>query len=204
MVNNLELIKPLLEFKSEDDFYFLQIIKRKKEHPELGSNNHVIRTYYISSINSLELKFDEIKSICDFHNARAYINLTKRSFEKIAFHTLRKVTEQIMNKDFKSVKSAYDSVCGTHSAGTYKKWIVDIDSKDLSTIKQISDFIYHLEPMIFTDLNKGEIINKVITTLPTKNGVHLITYPFNLEKFSEKFPEIDVHKQNPTILYING
>ncbi|WP_265091158.1 hypothetical protein, partial [Acinetobacter baumannii] len=38
--------------------------------------------------------------------------------------------------------------------------------------------------------------------IPTMNGCHLITKPFNLQKFKEKFPEIDVHKNNPTILYI--
>lgn len=50
MINNLELILPLLEFLSEDDFYHLQIIKRKKEHPELGSNSYVVKTYYITPV----------------------------------------------------------------------------------------------------------------------------------------------------------
>lgn len=44
MINNLELIKPLLKFESEDDFYYLQILKRKKDQtPEenaLGRNNN--------------------------------------------------------------------------------------------------------------------------------------------------------------------
>ncbi len=31
MINNLNQIKTLLKFDSEDDFYHLQIIKRKKE-----------------------------------------------------------------------------------------------------------------------------------------------------------------------------
>lgn len=37
MINNLNQIKELLNFESEDVFYHLQVLKRKKEHPELGS-----------------------------------------------------------------------------------------------------------------------------------------------------------------------
>jgi hypothetical protein len=34
-----------------------------------------------------------------------------------------------------------------------------------------------------------------------KNGVHLITTPFNLQQFKEEYQDIDVHKNNPTLLY---
>jgi len=37
--------------------------------------------------------------------------------------------------------------------------------------------------------------------VPTKNGYHLITRSFNMKVFSEKYPNIDVHKDNMTILY---
>ncbi len=42
MINNIEIIKSLLKFESPDEFYFLQIIKRKKDNPEIGSNSLVI------------------------------------------------------------------------------------------------------------------------------------------------------------------
>ena len=35
-VDCLDLITDLLVFESEDDFYFLQILQRKKENAELG------------------------------------------------------------------------------------------------------------------------------------------------------------------------
>ena len=34
MIDNLELIKPLLSFSTGDDFYYLQILRRKKENPD--------------------------------------------------------------------------------------------------------------------------------------------------------------------------
>ena len=43
--------------------------------------------------------------------------------------------------------------------------------------------------------------NKIISIIPTKSGNHLITSPFNIKQFKEKYPDIDVHKNNPTLLY---
>ena len=193
-INNLGKIKTLLSFNSEDDFYHLQIIKRKKEHPGLGSNSMVIKTYYIKSIEHLEKVISEIICICNFHNARGCINLNKRNFEKIAFHTLRKITDQIMNKDFSSVKDAYNSVCGIYSNESEKKWIIDVDRKDnYSHGLWIATKLVNLEP------NSG--IEKVICILDTKNGYHLITKPFNISE-SKPFLTEEIHKDNHTILYI--
>ena len=200
MVNNFEQIKKMLNFASEDDFYHLQIIKRKKEHPELGSNSYVVKTYYISSVEYLELKKDEIINLCDFHNARACINLNRRSFEKIAFHAMQKVANQLMNRDFRSVRKAYDSVCGANSNEPNKKWIVDID--DVSV-----DAMAHA-PMVQRLVNRVKELQGMAEGQPfleavrTRSGFHLIASPFRLDIFKSEFPTIDVHKDNPTILYI--
>ena len=204
MVDNFEKIIPLLKFDSEDDFYHLQILMRKKENPHLGSNSYVVKTYYIRSIEYLLNKKDEIINLCDFNNARACINLNRRSFEKIAFHTLKKVTDQIMNKDFKSVRKVYESVCGGFSNEPEKKWVIDIDYKDYAYLNQIemtqkfNQMIQKIEKLI-------EITGKDtnIVKIPTKNGEHWICHPFNLEEFKIQFREIDIHKDNPTILYIS-
>lgn len=195
MINNLELIKPLLNFKSSDDFYFVQIIQRKKDNPGTsGTNNsaRLITSYYIKSIENLEERFEEMKMIADLYNARLCINLNKRSFERTAFHTLKKITDQLLNKDFKSVRRAYNHACGEYCSDSDKKWIVDIDNNDLPSTWIIEDTINKLRP-------DGE---KIIVKIPTKTGLHLITRPFELHKFKEIFPQIDVHKNNPTNLYI--
>ena len=45
MINNLEIIKPLLNFENEGDFYMLYILKRKKDQPEgERDNNQSVRT----------------------------------------------------------------------------------------------------------------------------------------------------------------
>jgi hypothetical protein len=191
-INNFELITPLLNFE-DGNFYHLQIIKRKKEHKELGSNSYIVKTYYIQSLEYLSGKMPEIITLCDFHNARACINLNRRNFEKLAYHLMRKVCDQIMNKDFKSTRKAYESICGAYSDEDCKKWIIDIDEQDLKKVQMISNDIKNIEP------NKRE--NKTLAILPTKHGYHLITTVFRLDHFKELHPTIDVHKDNPTILY---
>lgn len=190
-INNYDLILPLLDFKSKDVFYYIQIIKRKKEHPELGSNNIVIKDYHITSIDYLDMKMPEIKALCDMHNARAYINVIAKSFEKAAYHLLRKVSEQILNKEFKACRRSYESICGLSATNTGdKRWIIDIDSKEPQE---------YFDKMI-AEINAIEPIGpKLLVHLPTKNGSHLIVKPFNIAKF--KRSGIDIHKNNPTILY---
>lgn len=196
-IDNFEQIIGLLQFDSEDDFYHLQIIKRKKEHKELGSNSYVVKTYYIRSVEYLLQKKDEIIVLCDHHIARACINLNRRSFEKVAFHVLKKICDQILNKDYKSVRKAYESVCGAHSNEKEKRWIIDVDDKDEAKLAVIANDIKNCEP------NKRE--DKVIAKIKTKNGFHLITKPFNVMQFAPYHAEIEIHRDNPTILYIpNG
>lgn len=199
-INNLEQIKPLLNFETEDDFYFLQIIKRRKENPEMNSNSSVIKTYYISSIEYLEKKMPEIVLFCQKSNARACISLNRRSYKKIAFHTLKKVTEQICNDDFKSVRNAYDKACGAYNSETDKRWIIDLDGE-----MWIPRSIDALKNLLIDVPPEGD---KFITLLDTPNGKHMIAKPFHLGELNSKksgtFLKMhmpDVHKNNPTILY---
>ena len=53
MVNNFSQIRKLLEFKNQGDFYFCQLIVRKKDLATVkGGNNNsrLVKAYYISSL----------------------------------------------------------------------------------------------------------------------------------------------------------
>lgn len=195
-MNNLKIIQNFLTFNSDDEFYFLQILKRKKENPELGSNSKVIKTYCITSVTELEELMPYIIHLCEYHNARAYINLSPRSFEKIAFHTLKKVTDIILNKDYKSVRGAYSSVCGSYGT-TLKRWVIDIDDKDFNNVLKVAEKIKKCE-------TSSSTLSVILGYIPTKNGWHIITNPFNLLNFDQvsliNIP-VDIHKNNPSILY---
>jgi hypothetical protein len=88
MINNLELIKPLLNFESKGDFYSLMILKRKKDQPEGERDNHqsvrTIKSYCIESIEYLEKRYDEIKTLCEIFKARAYIHVQKQNHKDVS------------------------------------------------------------------------------------------------------------------------
>lgn len=191
-INNLKLILKLLSFPDEDTFYHLQIIKRRKENPGINSNSKIIKTYYIYSKDYLINKMDEIKNLCKFSNARAYINLNPRSFERTSYHLLKKVTDCILNKDFKSVRKSYETVCGQYGKTT--SWIIDVDIKDFEKVLNIA-----------TEINKcnSKFDPNIIAYIPTINGYHIISHPFDtrsLDTVKERYT-FDIQKNNPTLLY---
>lgn len=198
LVNNFNLFKEIMEFNNEDEFYFVQILIRGKDgHTEQGVNgnnkNRLIKYYTIRSAEELSKKEDEIKSICKALNARAYIHPTKRSFSEVADTTLRVTTDMYLSgKNIVGLKGAYSTACGKSFISKDKKFIVDIDGDD----KNIVDIVNYIE--LWCD-PKAEA--KFLYKVPTAHGIHLITKPFNTQAFSEKYPDIDVHKNNPTLLY---
>ena len=194
MINNIELIKPLLNFENEGDFYMLYVLKRKKDQPEGERDNHqsvrTLRSYCINSIEQLEKKYDEIQLLCETFKARAYIHVQKQNHKDVSLNMMVALAQRIQYGNHQQ-QSLFDSVVG--QLKTYeKRWIVDIDSKDFDYVESVYDFINELRP-------EG---NKVATVIPTKNGVHLITERFDVKTFSDRYPEIDIQKKNPTLLYL--
>lgn len=190
MIDNFKQIKSLLTFPSDDIYYHLQILRRGKDHPELPAANRVIKSYFICSLESLDYVEDEIKKLCEFFGARAYINLTPKSIKKTTMLQLKYLAQRAYEGDFKKIWKSWNT-CAGEIKGEKPRWIVDID--DVNTkITSIVDFIDSIEPFVE---------EKFIAKIPTKSGYHLITTPFNIQKFKEKYPNIDIHKNNPTLLY---
>ena len=193
MINNLELIKPLLNFDNEDDFYMLYIFKRKKDQPEGERDNHqsvrTIRSYCIKSIEQLEKRYDEIIQLCEMFKARAYIHVQKQNHKDVALDMLVDLAQRIKSGQHQQ-QNLFDSVVGQMK--TYeKRWIVDVDTKD-------EDIILNIRYIINTIRPEGL---KVHRTIPTKNGYHLITDRFDIMEFKKHYPDVDIQKKNPTLLY---
>jgi len=129
MINNFEQIKSMLKFEEDYYFYFIQIIQRKKEIPELGSKNRIIRSYMISSLEKLEKNEAEIIQMCQMFNARAYIHLNRRKWSKINIECLRHNVELIRNEQHDGIKSSLETIIGRYNCEPKgeKTWIVDID-----------------------------------------------------------------------------
>lgn len=199
MVNNFEIIKSFLDFSNPDTYYFLQLLQRRKDNPDLNKDMHIIDDIFIYNMEQYERMESEIIATCKLHNARAYFRLNKRSLKKSAMQLLKKVTTMIIDENYKSVKNAYSSVSGEFSSDEDKKWIVDIDDVNLD-----GGFGYNHESMLCTLRNLQIETGRepMLTVIKTKSGAHIITRPFNVNEFKKLYPNIDIHKDNPTILYV--
>jgi len=193
MINVYDNIKNLLNFDNEDDFYYLQIIQRKKENPQLGSNSRIIKNYYISSLDYLENRYDEITELCVNFNARAMLRLNKRSYRKVAFKSMQNIANSMANGEYSFIKKSYDRACGKGHNDKDKTWIIDLDG----IIND--DYLIKVKKSINESNPEGD---KIVCQLPTKNGIHLITKPFDLRDFREKYKDVDIHKDNPINLFI--
>ena len=190
MIDNFEIIKPFLEFPNDDVYYHLQILRRGKDHPDMSAANRVIKAYFINQLESIDYLKDEIIGLCEYFGARAYINLAPKSVKKTAALQMKYLAQRIYEGDFKKIWKAWNT-CAGEIKGIESRWVVDIDDKIIWS--GIMDFIDTLEPY-----SKD---TKFITNIPTKSGWHLITTPFNIAEFKKVYPDIDVHKNNPTLLY---
>jgi hypothetical protein len=195
MINNFEIIKTLLNFETEGDFYMTYVFKRKKDQPEGERDNHqsvrTIKTYCVESIEYLNKRYEEIKQLCEIFKARAYIHVQKQNHKDISLNMMMELAQKIKNNQHKQ-NNLFDSVVGQIKTQE-KRWIVDIDSKDTKHIFEVKSHIDSCRPF-------GK--DKILTEIPTKNGTHLITERFDVMKFKEKYPNIDIQKKNPTLLYL--
>lgn len=200
MVNNFDIIKPLLQWDSDDQFYFIQVLQRKKDAgPGIkvnGTNNNsrLIKAYYVASMDYLEFVTPEIIQLCEIFGARAGINLNRRSFKQLRREMQKKLIVLEENKMENLIYKAYPSVAGKFVSDNEKKWIIDIDKEDIPMLDAIKGLLIAIEPYDFPD--------KVIAQVPSKSGYHLITRPFNKKKFKDEFPSIDIQPNNPTNLFI--
>jgi hypothetical protein len=171
----------------------LYVFKRKKDQPEGERDNHqsvrTIKTYCIESIEHLDHRWDEIVQMCEMFKARAYIHIQKQNHMDVSLNMMVALAQRIQDGNTNQ-KGLFDSVVGQIKTQE-KRWIVDIDTKDEIVREDIRAFINGLRPEGY----------KCICEIPTKNGYHLITERFDVLEFKKKYPEIDIQKKNPTLLY---
>ena len=101
------------------------------------------------------------------------------------------MAETLLSEDYSNVKRLYDNSCGKHHSDKDKTWIIDIDELGYDST-EMEEYIDGLQPLD---------TYKIVSKIPSLNGYHIITRPFNLQEFKNKY-DADVHKDNPTNLFI--
>lgn len=202
VTDNFQQIADILRLRediiTDDTFFFLQIVKRKKDNPELESHRHLIDSWYIKDADHLVKYKDRIIEQCEKNNARAYFRLNKRSYEKVALQTLALVAQNIAAGNY-DIKNCYEKCAGLYHSDEDKTWVVDIDY-DKNSVVQTNQMMRIRRDIAALVNETGR--DSTTYLVPTKNGIHIITRPFNVQRFKEMWPDVDIHKDNPTILYV--
>ena len=192
MIDNFNKIINIMSFDDTNDFYFIQLIKRKKDNPDMKGDSAVIKDWYVSSVDYLLNKKDSMIEMANQYNARLTIRVNKRNYKKLGLKMISDITQKLESENYKGLKSSFSSVAGQYSSDSDKKWIVDIDSGDLENLEEIKTIINDSMPNI----------DKIICEIPSKSGIHLIVRPFDVREFKKLFKDIEIKKDNPTNLYI--
>lgn len=199
-IDNFNAVAPRFDNLSDQgDFFFVQVMQRNKEKNNVGSSGYVIKDYHFFDKETFLSKKEEITTLCKAFNARAYFWINPRNCKEVQYEIIREALEAIelgTHKLFKCVSRAL----GRKRCNKYKsKWILDFDTKDWSLINKYLDLVRKCRPNV----------NKILYYVPTVNGIHVITLGFDLEQFKQelaiaKLDNIDIHKDNPTILYYSN
>jgi len=192
MNDNFDKILPLLT-EVWDTYtipmsFHVQILQRSKDGHD--KSTRLVAEWFIGSEQRFKFLITAMKSLCNSYDARCYINLNPKRDETVLWKMLKNTAERLETKSYSPyslVSSAHDS-CNGHGI---KRWIVDVDDYSVNSEKLISDI---------NRCQSGTPNNNVICQVPTKNGLHLITNPFNLSQI--QLPDgVEVKKNNSTLLY---
>lgn len=199
-IDNFNIVAPWFDNLSDQgDFFFVQVMQRNKEKNNVRSGGYVIKDYHFFDKETFLAKKEEITTLCKAFDARAYFWINPRNCKQVQYEIIREALEAIelgTHKLFKCVSRAL----GRKRCNKYKsKWILDFDTKDWNLINKYLDLVRKCRPNV----------NKILYYVPTVNGIHVITLGFDLEQFKQelaiaKLDNIDIHKDNPTILYYSN
>ena len=205
-VDNFDLFSQALLFKEDlrpelagDVFYMVQIMTRTKDTGEKPKHIH---TMFVESREYLMSHKDMIVKLCEAFNARAYINVNPSSYKKCVLGAFTELAGMVENEKYRGILSLPETMAGAYTnpiGKEVKKWVVDLD--DLRTEEEIRPFIDYI--MNVYNESKREVSGEIIV-VPTVSGSHLLVTPFDKRGFKERWPNILIHENSPSLLYYAG
>lgn len=198
-VDNFDLIYPLLEWKKEGDYFYVQLFLRKKDlTTSFGNKNNsarLIKSYCFFNLEQFKSKREEITKLCEFFKCRAGINLNIRNEEEVGFELLINIAERLKSKNYKGINGVLNTTNGSLKSKD-KFWLIDCDSSE--EFLAVED--------ILQDVTIKPEGDKIIEVIPTYSGKHIITKGFDRNHFDQLLLKkynltVEIHKNNPTALY---
>ena len=177
-----------------DRYFVIELIRRGKDNPDLQKSNYHFKNYYVYSWADFERYEPEIKTICDMFNLRAYGSVTPKLMSQVALDTLAESARRVSLHDYKKFYNIFESCSGKFVDKASQIWVVDVDAENVSKLDTVIGHLYDCEPL-------GS--DKIKFRMPTRNGIHILTKPFNLQRFSQLDDYAEVKKNHLTLIYEN-
>jgi len=192
MIDNFKKIRGLLRFDKPNDYYLIEVSKRRKDNPRLEVDSKFIKEFLVYSLKDFDEGRDEILCACEVLRARAYIWLNARNAEITGFHCLKRLSSLLMEKNYTNIYGLFRKVSEEVHFDNYPKYLVDLDfNSDLALV----------ESTIRANWSDPLHGNQVFELIRTPHRFHAVSYPFDTKKFREVFPNLMVYTDRPTILY---
>ncbi len=197
MVNNFENFREIINLTEPGDFYYINAIIRRKDHPDLSKSEKCIDSFYIYSLDEYDHLVPKMIEKAEKEGARIYVRVNKRNDKKVALQYIAELARRISEEDYAGVRKIYTSICGKYGSEKDRKiFLVDVDVSDPFFLIEVAKYIRDLRI-------KNNMEEKVHTHLKTRNGYHILTSPFNINEFKKKYPGIQVDADSSTLLYVN-
>lgn len=210
IINNFDAIRKHLRFDKEGDIYAVHVMFRVKDlrteeekqmflsHDETQRN---IKTWFIGGFDHWDKKVPQMIDLAVCNRARVYVAMTKKNRLVCNRALAKKVIEEIDNPHVKYDGMIKSAVCGCHISD-YKWWTLDVDNDTVVKVVETEErpdghvIVGAVEHRLI-DI-KGRVIAEMaklvdetktrsgseIFEVPTRNGCHIMTPPFNRSKMS--------------------
>lgn len=200
-IDNFDIVKSLMDFEEKDNlFVHVQVLRRGKDHPDLPAANKLIKAWVVRSREHLDKIKEEVVFLCEHYKARAYVSCAPKSIAKLNTLIMRKMADNLHTGNIINPWHVFNSACG-ELQGVEKRWVMDVDDKDIadSVMLEIDRLWVNAHPQ---DWGKSRESGWLVCKIPTLNGVHFISRPFNLQEFKKRFPDVEAKKNGLTALYV--
>lgn len=173
MINNLELLQPLLVNEDDDLMFYGQVIRRRKDwgNGGLEKGAYVVNTFTFKDYDELKSKFGYLKNLANSTGSRIYLNVNRRSKQRLTHNLLVKLSHRIASQSLDSLQGDFAQQLA-HSVKESRnslKWMIDIDSDSDNSLKGLQQFLQ-------------EVGSTTYVSLPTVHGRHLLVSPFPITK----------------------
>lgn len=190
MINNYKQIRSLLRFSGPEDFYFIEILKRRKDNPRLNIDYKHVKEYYIYSIEEFDAMIDDLLTLCELSKAVAYIFVNRRNSHQALVKAMNVLSSAILN--------------GVKMTGI----LCRVTSESVHGDPQPKTLIDVNDP-ITENVVRNLLGSDLLAEVRTPKGTHFIVYTSKMASINENIEfstlkvegKVKVYEDGCTVLY---